>query len=248
MNIQLFSDLHLEFLDYAAPQSAKADVVVLAGDIHTKARGIAWAAKTFSCPVIYVPGNHEYYSGSLGHTLDKMKAAAQGTHVHLLHDEEVVIDGVRFLGGTLWTDFRLTGNEPLAQWDAQQRLNDYKRIRTASFQKALPKNFLAAHARTRNFLWEKLETAHSGRTVVVTHHAPSGESIPQHYRGDSLSAAYASSLEAMMGADKVALWVHGHIHDSLDYDVHGTRVVCNPRGYAPGHLNPDFNPELVLEV
>jgi Icc-related predicted phosphoesterase len=50
-----------------------------------------------------------------------------------------------------------------------------------------------------------------------------------------------------MGPD-INLWVHGHIHDSMDYNVKGTRVICNPRGYAPKELNPDFQDSFIVEL
>lgn len=74
----VLSDLHTEF-EKLTPSLvvSEADVVVLAGDIGTNARGVEWARSAFSCPVIYVPGNHEFYSkGRLDRTLEKMRAAA----------------------------------------------------------------------------------------------------------------------------------------------------------------------------
>jgi predicted phosphodiesterase len=246
MKIHILSDLHLEF-GHWAPPATDADVTVLPGDIHTKGRAVAWALQQFDHPVIFVPGNHDYYGGSLGHTLEKMRAAARGTHVHVLQDEAVVIDGVRFLGGTLWTDYRLTGNEPLAQWDAQQVMNDFKKVRDDKFSRLRAATLAARHARTRAFFTAQLAEPFAGKTVVVSHHAPSELSIAECYRGQAghLNAAYASRLEHLFG-DHLDLWVHGHTHHSFDYRLYGTRVVCNPRGYAPEELNAQFNDRLVI--
>lgn len=60
MRIHLLSDLHNEF-DLFEPEVRDADVVILAGDINVKTRGVEWAKNTFTCPVLYVPGNHEFY-------------------------------------------------------------------------------------------------------------------------------------------------------------------------------------------
>lgn len=95
MRIRAYSDLHLEFGPFEPPASAGIDVVILAGDIDVKTRGIAFA-KTFPCPVIYVPGNHEYYGGAIPHVTEKLKAAAAGTNVHVLDRDAVVINGTRF--------------------------------------------------------------------------------------------------------------------------------------------------------
>lgn len=248
MRIHVLSDLHLEFSSFNPP-STHADVVVLAGDIHYKGKAVQWALETFTQPVVFVPGNHDYYSGSLGRTLQKMQAQAAGTHVHVLQDGELVLGSTRFLGSTLWTDYRLTGNEPLAHWDAQQTLNDFKKIRDEQFRKVGPRQFAERHARSRAYLERKLAEPFDGKTVVVTHHAPCELSIPEHLRQapGHLNAAYASRLEHLMG-ESVALWIHGHTHYSVSYELHGTRVVCNPRGYAPTELNEDFDPALVVEV
>ncbi|HHJ15617.1 MAG TPA: hypothetical protein ENJ80_02855 [Gammaproteobacteria bacterium] len=87
-----------------------------------------------------------------------------------------------------------------------------------------------------------------GQTVVVTHHAPSSQSVHPRYARDLLTRAFASNLEHLMAGDRAAAWVHGHMHESFDYKVHGTRVVCNPRGYAPEALNPDFRPDWIIGI
>lgn len=245
--IQILSDLHLEFMDFELPET-DADVIVLAGDIHLKAQAIDWISRNTQKPVVYVAGNHEYYKGSLGHTFKKMKDYTQGTNIHLLENESVVLDGVRFLGATLWTDYRLTGNEPLAMWDAQQNLSDFKTVRDELYRKVRPYQLAARHARTRNFIEATMAEPFEGKTVVVTHHAPSSISIPARYRDskDHINASYASSLEHLM--ENVAVWAHGHVHDSIDELIGDTRIICNPRGYAPSHLNPNFNPSFVITV
>ena len=256
MKIRVLSDLHLEFGDFAPP-AVEAEVVVLAGDINVKSRGVAWAAARFpNSQVVYVPGNHEYYGGELTRTLSKMKAAAQGTNVHVLDRESVVIGGVRFLGATLWTDYRLTGNQPLAEWDAAQTLYDFKAIRDEKFSKVRPPRILTEHVKSRRFLEDALGESFDGPTVVVSHHGPTELSIHERYksRTDHLNSAYASRLDGLMGLAK--FWFHGHVHDSFDYDVYGTRVVCNPRGYSNARvhdemnpdINPDFDPALILEL
>lgn len=256
MRIRILSDLHLDTGPIKLPE-VDADVVVLAGDIDENAQGVQWARRTFQQPVVYVPGNHEYYSGELRHTLRKMKEAAEGSNVHVLDAEEWEHRGVRFLGATLWTDYRLTGNQPLAEWDASQGLKDFKNIRSAAHSKVQPQDFLAEHAKARTFLLDKLQTPFEGKTVVVTHHAPSSLSIARRYwdqsasSGSHLNAAYASHLDGLLSLHN-GLWVHGHTHDSWDYWIGETRVVCNPRGYvgaaSHGKPNSDFRADLVLEI
>ncbi|MCC5612495.1 metallophosphoesterase [Nostoc sp. CHAB 5834] len=247
MKIHLLSDLHLEFQDFQPPET-DADVVVLAGDIHLKQHGVRWAQKHFKKPVLMVAGNHEFYGNSLSRTIRKLKEAAAGSNVQVLHDEAVVLDGVRFLGGTLWTDYRLTGNQPLAELDAMSRLTDFSRIRDDRYRKIRPHQLLERHAATKHFLEESFEQAFNGPTVVITHHSPTELSIHPRFKDEKthLSASYASRLEHLFGVPK--LWVHGHTHDNLDTELYGTRIVCNPRGYLPVEPNSEFQPELVLEV
>lgn len=182
---------------------------------------------------------------------EKMCEGARDTNVHVLQNEQVVMQGVRFLDCTLWPNYRLTGNQPLAMWDARQRMtNDFRKIRNATYGRSSPAYMRDEHEKSVQFLVEHLATPFAATTVVVTHHAPAGASIPKQFLEQAqshLKAAYASDLEHMMG-EAVQLWVHGHTHDSVDMDFAGTRVVCNPRGYAPNDLNPDFQPGLVVEV
>ena len=245
MRIHLLSDLHNEF-DLFEPEVRDADVVILAGDINVKTRGVEWAKNTFTCPVLYVPGNHEFYGGHLTRTLEKMRAASSD-QVRVLDRDEVILSGVRFLGATMWTDFAATGNPPIAAFTAQNGLNDFKQIRTADFRRIRPADLISESEKTRDWLRAKLADPFDGPTVVITHHAPSMRSLEDNpHAGGHLDAAFANRWEDLMGGDQVALWVHGHSHTAVDYDVAGTRVVCNPRGY-PGE-DTDFKPNLVLVV
>jgi predicted phosphodiesterase len=247
MKLHILSDIHLEFAPFDPP-STDADVVVLAGDIGLGTHAVEWAAVTFPQPVLYVPGNHEYYGGHLKNTLVKMKRMAEGTQVRVLDSEAVVMGDVRFLAATLWTDFMLTRNPMLAQHEAEACMTDYRRIRTAAYRRLRARDTQREHLAARRFLEHALAQPFEGRTVVVTHHAPSDRSISTRFRGPSqLNAAYASDLDALMGP-AVALWVHGHTHESLDYRLTQTRVVCNPRGYIPIEPNAAFAPGLLVEV
>jgi predicted MPP superfamily phosphohydrolase len=139
MKIAVYSDLHLEFQDWAPPADLQVDVVVLAGDIYPGEEGVEWAKKSFDRPVIYVAGNHDYWNGKdYRYTLEKLRKVAEGSHVHFLHNDAVVIDGWRFVGSTLWTDFKLNGQQPLSMLDARQMMNDFKNIRGPGFRRLQP--------------------------------------------------------------------------------------------------------------
>lgn len=264
MKLLVLSDLHNEFEPTVADAEAvaRADVVVLAGDIHTKNRSVEWAQAFVNDPakpVILVAGNHEFYRGHFDFTLDKLRERARGTNIHVLENDVLVLGDVRFLGCTLWTDFKLYDTDITAVMcmrDAQSAMNDFKLIRaTPSYRKLYPSDAVRRHQLSRAWLANTLSEPFDGKTVVVTHHAPSSGSVEAQYEGDSLTPAYASDLENLMGP-AVSLWIHGHMHTSFDYIVpangdsneRGTRVVCNPRGYSPRHLNAGFNPGLLIEV
>ena len=247
MKLHILNDLHIEFEDFALPET-DANVVVLAGDIGVGMEGLRWAEARFrDRPVIYVPGNHEFYHHDIA-LIDALKTEAPA-NIHMLNDDQAVIDGVRFLGSILWTDFALFGEAEkfFAMQTARQQMTDFSIIQNHA-QRFTPEDAIRLHTASRDWLAAMLAEPFDGKTVVVTHHAPSSQSVHPRYARDLLTPAFASNLENLMGGDRAALWVHGHMHESYDYEVYGTRVVCNPRGYAPNALNPDFRPDWVLKV
>jgi len=249
VKLHILSDLHLEFSTFE-PIATDADAVVLAGDIGKGNKGVYWAREAFpDKEIIYVPGNHEFYGADRVETLADMRIAADQCKVHLLDHDEVVINGVRFLGCTLWTDFLLFGEakKSTAMSDGQNCLNDFRVIREGE-KSFSPARSIELHAQALAWLKAKLNEPFAEQTVVVTHHLPSKLSVVEKFKNQMLSACFASELDCLFG--KMDLWIHGHTHDNLDYEANGTRVICNPRGYVTyrGIENFDFNPALVLEL
>jgi predicted phosphodiesterase len=252
MKLNVLSDLHLGLGAMDAPDN-DADAVILAGDISRPREAVAWA-RAIGKPVLYVAGNHEFYGDSLDGTLDRLRDSCAGTNVRFLDDDVAVLDGVRFVGSTLWTDFMLLGaaQRADAMREGQRFLRDFSRIRTSPESGAAytPADSAARFDRHRAFLAERLAQPFAGATVVITHHAPSPLSIHPRFRDSLLNACFVSDLEHMMNGRRAQLWVHGHTHDSFDYVVNGTRVVCNPRGYAQNGVNENarFDPDFIVEV
>jgi len=251
MRIRVLSDLHLEFQHWTPPP-VSADVVVLAGDIDSGANGILWGREYFpESEIIYIPGNHEFYGSEMQDMLGKMRREAKRAGVHLLDADAVEIDGVRFLGATLWTDFALYGTEPkdIARYMAigQSMMADYRMIRWKDAGSLAPEETREIHQLQVSWLTTELANPFPGSTVVITHHLPHLNSVHEKYRGDLLNPCFASDLSALL-RPPVKLWIHGHTHESMDYEIGGTRVVCNPRGYLPQEPNKFFNPKLVVEV
>lgn len=256
MKLLIYSDVHLERQQFTpGPVGGEADIVVLAGDIGEGTDGLVWARSTFSDkPIVAVLGNHEFFGGrDFDAFVDEARIKATELDIHLLECGEVTIGGVRFLGATLWTDFELFNPDgddlQRLKQQAQASIKDYSsgQITTQSKSECAgesvssltPDLTIRRHWTSRTWLEEALAQGDPAKTVVVTHHCPSLLSIPSQFRtGETsqLSPVYASNLGQLGG--QAALWIHGHVHESCDYDLLGTRVICNPMGYCSKELGP----------
>lgn len=264
MRVQIASDLHLEHLARCFPgetlirPAPEADVLVLAGDI-AQATGAVSRFGDWPVPVLYVVGNHEFYGGCVDAVRDELTAATAGSSVRVLEREVADFGGVRFLGCTLWTDYRLRSNRTQRHLmeNAALRLNDHRLIRTGAGDIFQPEHALQDHEISRTWLAQELSKPYAGKSVVVTHHAPHSLSVHPRYVGDPTNAAFASDLAELL--HRADLWIHGHVHDSVDYRVEGCRVVANPRGYARNahsaksmdalqFENPAFEHALVIDI
>ena len=250
MRLCVLSDLHCEFRPVTVPPG-DADVVVLAGDIHQGVEGVAWIREQFpEQPIVYVAGNHEFYHQTVPDALDDLRAACRGTNIHFLENEAIELGGFRFLGCTLWTDFCLLGaGRQVDAWaQAAALLSDFRQIQVAPEGRLLrSKETVLWHEASRRWLEQELALGDSRTTIIVTHHAPSNRSIPERVRGQMLTAAFASNLEAMIERSGVPLWIHGHTHHSTHYTIGQTHILANQRGY-PKQLDPGFNLELTVEL
>ncbi len=266
--IRVISDVHNEFgvLDLPVLDTDKDSVLVLAGDI-----GLAGYSKTFSpfveemskrfTDVIYIMGNHEYYKSSFRTARRKIKdeliSYLQLQNVHVLENETVVINGVAFVCATLWSDFDKL--DPLCMMKSQSGMNDFNIIRTGpndfdEYQRKLvPSDVASAHFVSRDYIFGEVakQKTVGNKVVVVTHHGPSYQSVPEMYRTGQyadMNGAYVSNLDDKVLETKPEIWIHGHTHTSFDYMIGDTRVIVNPRGYYGHEVNPEFNPTLVIEV
>lgn len=240
MKINLTSDIHLEFEDIFGfsnkdgddlefnPLDVESDVLVIAGDIHNglKAAGRLrkWAEQR---PVVIVLGNHCFWQNKIDELVDDYKEL-KIPNLHILENDEVVIQGVRFLGCTLWTDFN-KGN-PTAMGYAHRTMNDYPQIWINSFRRATPDDIYQIHLGSRAWLTKKLNEPFPGKTVVVTHHLPTQQVQHPRFRGDPIQFAYFSTdCEHLI--TKADLWLFGHQHDPIEETRGNTRLISHPRGY-----------------
>ena len=256
IKLHLLSDTHNEFYredptvtgeirapdvwDCTIPET-DADVIVLAGDIDVGLEGVHWAigeSKRLKKPIVYVCGNHEFYYNDIPLLLERMKDVVKNTDVHVLENDEVTINGTRFLGCTLWTDYKLNGGPTEdAMEDCSKYLSDHRLVQDSGepFQ---PLHALRRHEVSVQWLEERLRSTFTGHTVVVTHHGPSPACQHPSFTLDTTSAGFHSNLNYLVAlAD---LWVYGHTHSNLDTIVEGPRLVSNQAGY-PKSTPPDFD-------
>jgi Icc-related predicted phosphoesterase len=241
--LMVMSDLHLEFHPdrgaafVAALDPADVDVLILAGDIASgTCIGDALAcicARFSSAQVLYVHGNHEYY-GLAPSQLAELTRHAVSANPNLvwLNGDTVAIGGRRYLGHTLWFP-----DTPQARRHKRQ-LGDFAMIRRFEpwvyEQNAQAQAFLRAETRPGD--------------IVITHHLPSPRSTHPKYAGDPLNAYFVCDLDDVIERSQPALWIHGHTHESMDYQAGHTRVTCNPYGYFSFEVNPSFNRRLVIDL
>ena len=254
MRIQVVSDLHLESGNPIPELAADADAIIVAGDLAPiKKQWLRRVAEAWTdARILYVPGNHEFYGTDIDRARKQLAEECARHGITLLDTDAIVIDDVHFIGATLWTDFLLDGvaHEPRAH-RAALGISDFDGWiqhekgtgRFTTYESA------RRHAEERAFIEGELADAErDGATVVViTHHAPTPRSIAPGYLGDVLNPAFASNLERVIERYQPALWIHGHMHNSVDVTPGATRVLCNPCGYNANE-NEHFDPELCVVV
>jgi hypothetical protein len=276
MRIQLFSDLHLERDPSFEPLlHAGTDVVVLAGDIgsyqaRSRLQDEDFGLARFSpqrtghaARVLYVPGNHEFDSLEYEDAYERLQRVCAHLGIEWLDRRTLIVDGVRFIGSTLWADFdAVAGQEADLAKQLQARgrafrAANYYLAKNTTFRKGEP--ILAEGQREmslscQDWLRAALTEAFDGPTVAVTHYAPSLRSADPRYGVSPGTAGFCNSMDDMIPyAD---LWMHGHLHCANDYLVEGEaggvrrtcRVVANPLGYASKGEQAAFRPELVIEL
>jgi len=260
MKIQLYSDLHLEFQRFNVADHVVGDVLVLAGDIaplhtHTFELNNFLDACTFNFEkVIYVPGNHEYYHGDYQEVNDDlMDLNSKFTNLSvLINGDQIKYKDINFIGGTLWSDL----SNPMEELVVTSHMNDFHIISNGygygSYRKVKfsGKDSTAIYKVTRDKIFDQLmevdKTDKLNKTVVVTHHAPSYQSVHVRFDGDPCNPGYCSNLDNHVALVPPKYWLHGHVHNTMNYMIESCNVRTNPRGY--NRENRDFDAKFVLEV
>ena len=265
------SDLHLEaHPDFHPRPAPDADLLVLAGDVGSYQRGSSLPGDDFGLarfsprhgwpvPVLFVPGNHEYDALDFDATHAKLRELCDAFDITWLERETRVIDGIRFVGTTLWVDFDALPCAPGQPEPTETQLLKarHKAFRAANYylEKAAATRYgrpwLAEGWREQARVCQKwlraaLAQPFDGTTVVVTHFAPSLRSADPRYGVTPGTAGFCNSLEPLM--EQAQFWLHGHLHCPQDYVEEGCRVLANTLGYATKGEQEFFREDFVVDI
>lgn len=260
MLVRLMSDLHLEFgrdPDPIIPPMAEDmdSILVLAGDIDMGSQACDVFLPDLSTrfkAVLYVLGNHEFYRQDHGDLANEIRSELEDfPNIHLLDDEAIVIDDVRFVGSTLWTD--CGRRNPTSMVLIEQGMSDYSEIRLQGNRLRVT-DTIEFHRKAVDFIQGQLEEKHEGPTILITHHLPSFRSVHPMYLGPMhapLNHGFYSDLDWLMHTYDITYWLHGHTHQTHNYDLFDVKVRMNPLGYGDldtGLENLRFDPQFRIEV
>ena len=276
MKVALISDVHLEFGDCFFENKENAEVLILGGDIligqdlhdfkpddtnlkilgHRQEAVKLYRKFLQRCSdnfnhVIYIAGNHEFYNGKWPLGIDYLREEVSNYHnIYFLENDTKEIDGITFIGSTLWTD--MNKGDPTTLYTVAGLMNDFKIIRNSDhgFTKLRPAHVMSQHRKSIAYIKEIVESDPTKTFVVVGHHAPSKQSVKPRYERDiHMNGAYSSDLsEFIMDHPQIKLWTHGHTHDKFDYMVGTTRIVCNPRGYVGYEVDTELAELVFIDV
>lgn len=257
MKIAFGSDLHLEsWGNNSLPEFPdEADILVIAGDLTSEGDGPAQLAKKYGSigkPIFYVPGNHEYYHSVYQTRLVDIQRGCDKHNIKFLGpDEPHEHDGVKIVGATLWTDYRISGNEEMSMLFALHGMSDHYVIgwREESNRFFLPRDARRLHEEHLEWLLKSCREDYNPRTVVITHHLPTSASIAPRWIGSRLNPAFASDVMHLFEDCQPAVWIHGHSHDESETTVGNTRVYNHPLGYrGENHAKPGSWSYKIIEV
>lgn len=277
MKIHILSDLHTENYDYKYKR-LDADIVVLAGDIcnfepkneiyfYHFIQDIIYMNKNLKY-ILFVPGNHEYYNSEFNKVNEKLDMLEKCTKFINLNNKSIIIDNIRFVGTTLWSDtssiqdyisnfnndYKYINIKDIREVKDTDKITDKiteKKNVQESVRLFTTKDSQTLYIKSVEYLKNTLKEPFQGKTIVITHFLPSFKSIHYKYMNyGQIIKTFASDLDYIIKDYKPNIWIHGHTHCSLDYKIENTRVICNPRGHAYNdkYENIDFNDSLVIDT
>lgn len=251
MKIWIFSDIHLGLNDAKQgfipfPVVEDADLLIVAGDVSDSIiNSVEWIKKiSKKVKTIFVPGNHEYYDLSIENTLKYIEENRIGENYFILNNDSVIIDNVKFIGSTLWTDFKVLAKDEYEKIVCQSACMNYVPDFSDFIYMHEPKNNIIPpffrpkdaeylHYLSKEYILNELNKDFSGKKVLITHHALHKKSIDKRFKDDLSTSAYVSDLSEIFSMEnKPNLVIHGHTHTTFRYLVNDVPVICNPMGFG----------------
>lgn len=268
MRAWIISDMHVTQADMTAEVVIPpADVCLCAGDVSgVPDYGLEFLRRRIApaIPVVLVLGNHDYYGNTMAGALNEARRGCNGHNIHILENGTFSVDHIRIIGATLWTDYQIPwGVEdelPLperaqaAAYFCRRQMLDFREIHgSPPFLDGMPRlitsrEIIAKHVESKAFISTEIAKPWNGKTIVMTHHAPSPRSLLKQYQGRAVNAAFASDLTGLILSGRPDIWVHGHIHQFHDYIEGETRVICNPLGHRHERGRNGFRQGFVIEL
>jgi len=214
MRVYYLSDLHIErgivsLDDFTFNLSTETkNILALCGDIGDPFSQLYWdlifkMSKMFHL-VFILTGNHEYY----GHNMQDvdnhiMYNIHNFPNVKFLNNSVYEVEGIKFVGSTLWSNVPDDQKEFITGY-----MNDYRLIQdfTVDWQNQL-------HEENVSFLTQEIDT----NTVVLTHHAPDRlNTSAKKYRNTPSTYAFGTDLDDLVA--KCKYWIYGHTHYNIDHE------------------------------
>lgn len=258
---QIMSDTHQEHYKKQSIRKEHiiGDVLLLAGDATEGSESVEYL-KDLGIPVYYILGNHEHYDRHWDGCLEDYRLMFKNSNVHILENDTLVYNNVRIIGTTLWTDFIApVKDKPFFDTTGKNTVGDEYYLENQAFYckhgmadfnyiKAISiSGWLERNQKSRQYIRMMLSEKHDGTTIVLTHHAPSFKSSHKRWDDSAIKGGFCSNLEWLIEEYNPEYWVHGHCHESFDYYINKTRIICNPKGYVHD-AESTFNPSLIIEL
>lgn len=243
VRVHLFSDTH--GYNIANLCNVNCDIRVIAGDLDHGWKNFGMYAVAPKVPTVIILGNHDYYGKSIDATQNLWRSL-QIENLHYLENETIVIQGIRFIGATLWSD---TNSSPEEATAMTRMIADYRYIRRNAIttEHITPADTTALFKVSIKYIEEQLKTKFDGPTIVVTHHLPTYNSVEPQWKGRESNKAFYSNQDRLILTYQPNFWFHGHSHSFFEGHMRNTEIRCNPRGFSDTPIEK-FNPEYIVEV
>lgn len=238
LEIGFFSDLYLEKNPAVKMSTASLDLLICLGDLRSGIDGAKKAIQDLknisrTLPIIYVPGNEEFQGQTIREGIAALRKASRKSNVRILYRDAVDLAGIRFLGTTFWTDFELFGPEmrTACEKEVVDMIPDFQLNYGPDGELWTPEDARMEHLKDVKWLKKHFNQDRDMPKVLLTHFAPSIQSLAPEYADNIVSSYYVSKRDDLV--NQTILTLHGHLHDKKNYTVGHTKktiVASNPRG------------------